>query len=75
MSKSFRDARGVEIRPGKLVGVAERSGNVAVVRVAVVQSVSEADATVTLVWTDNKKTSTIAVYGEYINRHRMVVIN
>ena len=39
---ALRDVQGIELRPGQIVAVAERTGNVASLRLAVVVSVDEA---------------------------------
>lgn len=75
MSLSLRDAQGIELKRGQKVAVAVRSGNVAVIRIALVKEVHEDEKKVSIAWTDSPGMSKISVSGQYVKRHRMVIIN
>lgn len=80
MTASLRDIAGKEFVKGQHVAVAERNGNVAILRTAIVEDVHESENKVTLRWTDRSTyrfgadVSKIAVRGEQVDRPRIIVV-
>lgn len=74
----LKDARGVELEPGQIVAVSERSGNVAQLRIGTILEILDASGKVTIQWENRQhspKVSTIHVSGEYVDRPRLVVLD
>lgn len=69
--------RGKTLEPGQTIAVADRSGNVGVLRVGVIEEIIDAYGKVTIRWEDGKSptVSTISVEGEFVKRPRMCVVN
>lgn len=74
----LKDIRGTVLQPGQTIVVADREGNIGILRLGVIEELVDSYGKVTIRWTDGRpgtKVSTISVEGEYVRRPRMCVVN
>ena len=74
----MKDIRGVDLEVGQMVAFAERDGNVAVLRVGTIVSLSEEKGEAGIEWSKPEiygpKVSHLSVYGKVVKRPRICVI-